>query len=276
MDNQLTAVVLFKEKEIRRVWRDGEWYYSIVDVVEALVETKNPASYWNKMKEREPQLLPIWQKLKLPSKDGKMRFAECANRQAILRVIQSIPSPKAEPFKLWLAQTGAERLDETEDPELILERMKETYRQKGYSEEWIELRIQSMVVRQELTDEWKARDVSEGREFAIFTSEISKGTFGITPSEHSKHKGLKRQNLRDHMSNLELVFTSLGEVATTEITRVTDSQGFDNCKTSAQRGGKVAGDARRLLEAETGEKVVTSKNFLATSQDKPKRLKKND
>ncbi|MDX1994557.1 MAG: Bro-N domain-containing protein [bacterium] len=276
MNSETTAIILFDGTEIRRVWHNDEWYYAIVDVIEAVTGSTNPTSYWGKMKNRETQLGPNWHKLKFVGRDGKNRFTECANREELLRIIQSIPSPKAEPFKLWLAKTGHERLEEMEDPELILERLKETYRQKGYTEEWIELRIQSIVVRQELTDEWKARDVQEGREFAILTSEISKGTFGITPSEHSKLKSLKRENLRDHMSNLELVFTSLGEVATTEITRVTDSQGFSECKTSAQRGGKVAGDARRLLEAETGEKVVTSENFLPDVQEKPKRLKKKN
>lgn len=203
-------------------------------------------------------------------RDGKARFSECANREGVLRIIQSIPSPKAEPFKRWLATVGHERLEEIGDPELILQRMREAYEQKGYSQEWIEKRIRGIAVRQELSDEWRERDVNEGKEFGILTAEIAKQTFDVTPSQHSKLKGLKRENLRDHMNDLELIFSMLGEAATTEITRETDSQGFDECKTSAHKGGKIAGDARRKLELETGKKVVTSDNFLENTQQEAK------
>ncbi len=280
MASPSTAIVLFEDREVRRVWHNDEWYYSINDVIESLMKSDNPTSYWGKMKRREPSLAelgPKWPKLKLMGKDGKSRFTECANFEQLLRIVQSIPSPKAEPFKQWLAQLGKERLEELEDPELIIERLRETYRRKGHDEEWIELRIQSVGIRQELTDEWKERDVEEGREFGILTATISKGTFGITPGQHSKLKGLKRQNLRDHMNNLELVFTSLGEVVTTEITRENDAQGFQECNTAAKEGGEFAGETRQRLEARTGKKVVTSENFLDNPMKKTKKLRdKND
>jgi hypothetical protein len=275
MDTPSDKMVLFENKSIRRAWHEEEWYYSIIDVVAVLAEVNEPNSYWGKMQRRDPELAqlgPNWPKLKLPGKDGKLRFTECANVEGLLRIIQSIPSPKAEPFKLWLAQVGKERVEEVDDPELALQRIRAGYLRKGYSEEWIEKRIRSIIVRQELTDEWRERDVKEGREFGILTSEISKATFELTPSEHSKLKGLKRQNLRDHMTDLELIFTMLGEAATTEITREADSQGFDECKTSARKGGRIAGEAREKLELETGKKVVSSENFLDDAQSRTRRL----
>jgi DNA-damage-inducible protein D len=275
MDDSPNKIILFQDKSIRRAWYDEEWYYSIVDVIEVLVDTPEPNSYWNKIQKRDTELRPIWTKLKLRSKDGKLRFTDCANLESILRIIQSIPSPKAEPFKLWLAQVGKERIDEIENPELAVQRIREGYLKKGYSEEWIEKRIRSIMVRQELTDEWRERDVKEGREFGILTSEISKATFELTPGEHSKLKGLKRQNLRDHMTDLELIFTMLGEAATTEITRETDSHGFDECKTSAKKGGRIAGEAREKLELETGKKVVSSENFLDNPERNARRLGKS-
>lgn len=198
-ENKLT---LFEGVEIRRVWFNDEWYFSIIDVIAVLAETAAPTSYWGKMQRRDEQLGLEWPKLKLRGKDGKLRFSECANREGILRIVQSIPSPKAEPFKRWLAEIGRERLEEMEDPELAVQRMREMYLQQGYTEEWIEKRIRGIAVRQELTDEWRERDVQEGKQFGILTAEIAKQTFDVTPSQHSKLKGLKRENLRDHMTDL--------------------------------------------------------------------------
>jgi len=267
---------------IRMAWHANEWYFSIIDVISVATDRnyKSAQNYWHQLKHNlaliDAQPLTHTKKLKMPAADGKMRFTDAGNRELILRIIQEIPGPKTNEIKDWLAVTGAERLEENDDPELMLERFRKGFRRQGRTEEWIELRIQSIIVRQELTDEWKERNVKEGREFAVLTSVISKGTFGITPSEHGKIKGLKRQNLRDHMSNLELVFTSLGEVVTTDLTRDSDAEGFHGCSVSAQEGGKIAGEARKVVEAGTGKKVVSSENFLAAPQDKPKRLKKKN
>jgi DNA-damage-inducible protein D len=276
MSEKSNNLVLFQEKEIRRVWFNNEWFYSIIDIIQILAETDGPNSYWGKMKQRDPQLSPIWPKFKLVGKDGKARLSECANTESILRIIQSIPSVKAEPFKLWLAQVGKERIDEIEDPELAMKRMRELYEQKGYAKEWIERRVRGIAVRQELTDEWKDRKVKEGREFSILTADIAKATFGLTPTQHKKFKRLKNQNLRDHMTDLELIFSMLGEAATTEITREADATGFNECQVAAKKGGKIAGDARVKLEAVTGKKVVTVENFLEDTQKRTKSLNKKN
>ena len=267
-----TRLVVFGAKQIRRKWHQDQWYFSVVDIVAALTDSDNPRNYWNMMKARElkqsdVQLSTFCVQLKLPSADGKSYATDCVNTEAAFRVIQSIPSPKAEPFKRWLAQVGYERVQEIEDPELAQRRMRELYKQKGYPDDWIDKRVRGIAVRDELTGEWKNRGVQEHNEFAILTAEISKATFGVTPSQYKNLKGLKRENLRDHMTDLELIFTMLGEAATTEITRNKDVQGFRQNKTTARQGGTIAGDARRQLEAKSGRKVVTRQNYLAA---KPK------
>ena len=268
------ALVVFQDKKIRRIWHNNEWYFSVVDVVEALTDSPTPRQYWGKVKDREFEALelsPIWVQLKLSSADGKKYETDCANTEAMFRIIQSIPSPKAEPFKLWLAQVGYERVQEIENPELAQKRMREIYKAKGYSDDWIEKRVRGIAIRDELTEEWGKRGVEADREYAILTAEISKATFGMTPSEYKDFKGLKKENLRDHMNDLELIFSMLGERATTEITRTKNAQGFTENKVAAVKGGKIAGDARTKLEEETGRKVAAPDNYVETSESK-KRL----
>ncbi|MFH1455947.1 MAG: Bro-N domain-containing protein [archaeon] len=264
-------LVVFQDKKIRRVWHNSEWYFSVSDIIAVLTNSQDELAYWRKLKQREPQLVTICHGLKLQARDGKFRFTDCANTKSIFRIIQSIPSKKAEPFKLWLAKVGYERVQEIENPELAQKRMKEIYRVKGYSDEWIEKRVRGIVIRDELTDEWEKRGIKEQKEFSILTAEISKATFDLTPSEYKEVKGLKRENLRDHMDDLELIFSMLGEKATTEITKSKDSQGFNENQDAAKKGGKIAGDARKNLEIETGEKVVSEENYL-TEPEKKKRL----
>ncbi|MFH1305493.1 MAG: Bro-N domain-containing protein [Candidatus Omnitrophota bacterium] len=266
---------IFKGKSIRRMLRNNEWWFSVVDVIEALTDSANPRDYWYKMKLREKdesgvQLSTICRQLKLESADGKKYETDCANTEDIFRIIQSIPSPKAEPFKRWLAKVGYERVQEIEDPELGTKRTRALYKAKGYSDDWIEKRMRGIAIREELTGEWKKREVKEKREYEILTAEIAKAAFGITPGKHKKIKGLTRENLRDHMTDLELIFSMLGEAATTEITRVYDVKGFHENKHSARKGGEVAGKARKDLEKKTGKKVVSSGNYLA----EPERLKR--
>ncbi|MCG2685411.1 MAG: Bro-N domain-containing protein [Planctomycetales bacterium] len=269
-------MVVFGAKQIRRIWVEEQWFFSVVDIIAVLTDSDNPRNYWNMMKARERkesevQLSTLCVQLKLTSSDGKSYKTDCVNIEAAFRLIQSIPSPKAEPFKRWLAKVGYERVREIENPELAQQRMRELYQQKGYPADWIEKRVRSIAVRDELADEWKQRGVQEQNEFAILTAEISKAAFGVTPSQYKKLKGLQRENLRDHMTDLELIFTMLGEAATTEIARNKDAQGFDPNKRAAQEGGTVAGSARRQLEAKSGRKVVTRQNYLADkSKPKPK------
>jgi prophage antirepressor-like protein len=267
-DMNENELILFEYGEIRRVWVEAEqkWYFSVSDVVRILTDSKDSKAYWRQLKRREPQLVTICHGFKLVAADGKKRQEDCADVESILRIIQSIPSPKAEPFKLWLAQVGHERLQEIQNPELAAQRAREFYKAKGYSNEWIEARLQSIAVRNELTNEWKQRKVQEGKEYAILTAEISKATFGIKPGEHKQVKGLKNENLRDHMTNLELVFTMLGEASTTEIARKEDAQGFKENERAARSGGKISGDARRALELQTGRPVVSNKNYLEQNQ----------
>lgn len=266
-------MVVFGAKEIRRVWRDNQWYFSVVDIVGALTDSPNPRNYWNMMKAREEksgiQLSTLCVQLKLTSPDGKSYKTDCVNTESAFRVIQSIPSQKAEPFKRWLAEVGYQRVQEIENPELAQQRMRQLYKEKGYPDDWIEKRVRGIAVRDELTNEWKNRGVLEQQEFAILTAEISKATFGLTPSEYKKLKGLKRENLRDHMDDLELIFTMLGEAATTEIAREKDADGFEQNRTAAQEGGSVAGNARRDLERKSGKRVVSAANYL-TEKPKPK------
>lgn len=269
----MSNIKLFQDKKIRSAWNEEEqqWYFSVVDIVEALTDSPNPRQYWRKMKDRdlkEYETYPIWVQLKLSAPDGKMRNTDCANVKGLLRIIQSIPSPKAEPFKLWLSQVGYERLQEIENPELAQERMKELYEKKGYPKEWIDKRLRGIAIRQNLTDEWKKRGITKEQDFAILTAEISKATFGMTPSEYKEFKGLtkKSQNLRDHMNDLELIFTMLGERVTTEISEKEEPSSFDENKKVAQRGGKVAGVAREATEKEIGHPVSTPENFLPISE----------
>jgi DNA-damage-inducible protein D len=261
MENQ-NSIVPFEGEAIRKIWHDEQWYFSIIDVIEVLTDTPAPSQYWGKIKSRDKQLLPTWLKLKLLAPDGKMRPTDCANTDGIFRIIMSVPSFKAEPLKLWLAALGKQAIDETENPELLTERQAEIYRAKGYTEEWIKERLQSINTRKLLTDEWKQRGVKEGQEYSLLTAIISKGTFGITPSEHKDIKGLERQNLRDNMTDLELIFTALGEATTRRLAIKEDAQGFNENKDKAVKGGKAAGIALDAYEAQTGLKVVSTENFL--------------
>jgi DNA-damage-inducible protein D len=265
-------IVVFGAKRIRRTWHEEEWFFSVVDIVGALTDSPNPRNYWNMMKAREQrtsevQLSTLCVQLKLTSADGKAYRTDCVNTENAFRVIQSIPSAKAEPFKRWLAQVGYQRVQEIENPELAQQRMKELYKEKGYPADWIEKRMRSIAIRDELTDEWKQRGIREQKDFAILTAEISKATFGLTPTQYKDFNGLDRENLRDHMTDLELIFTMLGEAATTEIARNRDAQGFVPNKAAARDGGAIAGNARRQLEDKSGKKVITRQNYL---QGKPK------
>lgn len=279
----MSNIKLFQDKKIRSTWNEDEeqWYFSVVDVVEALTDSPNPRQYWRKMKDRdlkEFELYPIWVQLKMPSSDGKNYSTDCANVRNLLRIIQSIPSPKAEPFKQWLAQVGYERMLEIENPELAQERMKVLYEKKGYPKDWIDKRLRGMAIRQNLTDEWKRSGITEERDYAILTAEISKATFGMTPSEYKDFKGLtqKNQNLRDHMDDLELIFTMLGERVTTEISQKENPDTFDKSKNVAQRGGRVAGVAREETEKELGHSVANPNNFLPLENNPNQKKSPND
>jgi len=280
MDNMDNKIIVFEDKKIRQTWCDNEWYYSITDVIGVLTESANAQDYWYRLKKREQEssgieLSTFCRQLKLQSSDGKKYSTDCANTESLFRIIQSIPSPKAEPFKRWLAKVGYERIQEIENPELAQERMKELYEQKGYSKDWIDKRLRGIAIRQELTDEWKNRGVDEKIEYAILTNEISKATFGINVGEYKQFKGLKRENLRDHMTDLELIFSMLGEKVTSEITQNEDAKGFLECKGAANRGGRVAGNARIDAEAEIGKPIVSKDNYLIETE-KQKKLKKGD
>lgn len=272
-------IVAFQSKKIRRTWHEDEWYFSVIDIVGALAESSNPKRYWSDLKIKlqnegiEPYDIIVHLKMNAP--DGKMRSTDCANTESIFRIIQSIPSKKAEPFKRWLASVGYQRVREIENPELAQHRMKEIYRAKGYSHEWIEKRMRSIAVRDELTDEWEERGVKEQREYSVLTAEISKATFGLTPSQYHDLKGLERENLRDHMDDLELILTMLGETSTTRLTQARDSHEFPHLKNDAHDGGEVAGSARRDIEGKLGKRVVSPDNYLQTPE-KVKRLAKKE
>lgn len=266
MNNEIK---LFEGNQIRSIWdnEQEEWYFSVVDIVGALTDSKNPRDYWYRVKKRmteeeKSQLSTICRQLKLESSDGKMYNTDVADMQGIFRVIQSVPSPKAEPFKMWLAEVGKERLDEIVDPELTIERALETYLRKGYSREWINQRLQAIQVRKELTDSWQEHGVKEGLEYAILTNEISKAWSGMTTREYKDFKGLKKQNLRDNMSTTELILNMLAETATKDIANASNPQGLKENKKVAKRGGNVAKVAKETLEQETGKPVITTKNAI--------------
>lgn len=276
-------MIVFEGKKIRRVWHDEEWYFSVIDVVGILTDSPDAGAYWRKLKQRLTQegseVVTFCHGLKLESIDGKKYATDCVNTRNMFRIIQSIPSPKAEPFKQWLAQVGYERVQEIENPELAQERMKELYEKKGYPKEWIDKRLRGIAIRQNLTEEWKERGIDSESDFAILTAEISKATFGLTPAEYKDLKGLtkKTQNLRDHMTDFELIFTMLGEKVTTEISKNEKPETFEKSKKVAKRGGSVAGKARKETEKEIGKSVVSTQNFLSsTNQDESDQVEEKD
>jgi DNA-damage-inducible protein D len=265
IDDSTTKIALFKGKKIRKIIFNNEWWFVVEDVVLALIDSIDAKQYLQRMKSRDSELDKGWVQivhtLDILTKGGKQKM-NCANTMGIFRIIQSIPSPKAEPFKMWLAKVGYERVKEIEDPELASKRARAIYKAKGYPDSWIEKRMRSIAIREELTDEWDNRGIKQDREYAILTAEISKAAFGVTPSEYKKLKGLERENLRDHMNDLELIFSMLGEASTTEIARSKEPHGLDENKKVAKQGGEVAGNARIELEEKSGKKVVTDKNYL--------------
>ncbi len=280
MSKKTNSIILFNnKKQVRRHWDEEQelWYFSIIDVVEVLTENKRPRKYWNDLKKKllleGSQLSEKIGQLKMQSPDGKFYKTDVLNTENLLRLIQSIPSPKAEPFKLWLAKVGYERIEETEDPELAFDRAMQTYLKKGYSKDWINQRLKTIEVRKDLTDEWQERGVKKGSEFAILTDEITKAWSGKSIKSYKKFKGLKKQNLRDNMTNLELILNMLAEATTTEISKEKKPKTFSENKTVAQKGGKIAGNARKEIEVETGEKVISSKNAKQLQNKKLKKLK---
>ncbi len=274
MNEEKKGLVVFQDKKIRRAFYNNEWYYSVTDIILVLTDSVDELSYWRKLKQREPQLVTICHGLRLSAKDSKLRYADCVNTKNAFRLIQSIPSKKAEPFKQWLAQLAKDRIEEIENPELAQDRVKEYYELKGYPEDWIEKRLRGIAIRQELTDEWKTRDVKEKKEFAILTNEISKATFNKTVHEYKKFKNLNRKNLnlRDHMTDWELILTMVGEKATTDITISKNSKGFHKCKKSAIAGGKIAGKTRKEIEQKTGKSVISKNNYMGLIQRKKKSI----
>lgn len=275
---ETTKIALFKGEKIRRIIYQNKWWFSVVDVVQALTDQADDYTarkYWNKLSQRirneGSEVVTFCHQLKLEASDGKKYETDCANTEGIFRIIQSIPSPKAEPFKRWLAKVGYERVQEIENPELATKRTRMLYKLKGYSDDWIEKRMRGIAIREELTDEWQKRGTREQREYEILTAEISKATFGITPSQYKKIKKLKRENLRDHMNDLELIFTMLGERATTEIHRTEDSKGMYKLQEDAKAGGGIAGGARKKLEKRIGKPIVSKENYLREPESR-KRL----
>ncbi|MBI5619345.1 Bro-N domain-containing protein [Candidatus Gottesmanbacteria bacterium] len=278
-----THLAIFRGRKIRRTIYQKEWWFVVNDIIEALADSRDPAQYFKRLKERDEELAkltdtggvqfvpPLMLDVKTP---GGVQKAYCWHTEGIFRLIQSMPSPKAEPFKRWLAKVGYERIQEIENPELATKRTRLLYKLKGYSEDWIEKRMRGIAIREELTDEWKNRDVGGDLEYAILTAEISKATFGMTPSEYKKFKGLARENLRDHMDDLELIFTMLGEASTTRITKARNARGFPENKHVARQGGRIAGNARRELEKKSGQKVTTRRNYLKVPQNPKLRIGK--
>jgi len=274
-----TNIAVFRDKKIRKTIHNNEWWFIIVDVVSALTDSINPSGYIKDMRRRDKELSKGWGQIATPlsvQTEGGPQRMNCANTEGIFRIIQSIPSPKAEPFKRWLAKVGYERVQEIEDPELATKRTRALYKAKGYSDDWIEKRMRGIAIRDELTDEWKNREVRREKEYAILTAEIAKAAFVVTPVEHKKLKGLVRENFRDHMTDLELIFSMLGEASTTEITRADDARGFQQSKRAAHKGGDVAGKARKDLERKTRKKVVSPENYLDIPQKRRKQLNEKE
>jgi DNA-damage-inducible protein D len=272
MENELA---MFEQKPIRHIEYEGERYFSVIDIIEILTDSTNPSVYWSALKKREPESFTFCKRFNFPRANGKTYPTDCANTEGVLRIVMSVPSPKAEPLKLWLAQTGKQSIDESANPELAVERAAELYRAKGYSNEWVAQRLKTIEVRKELTDEWKGRGVKEGQEYAILTATIAKGTFGLTPNEHKDAKGLAQQNLRDHMTPLELIFTALSEETTRQFIVRDDAQGFNENHDAAQRGGTAMGKARQNYEKETGLNVVSKDNYLGLKEVEPTKLLEN-
>jgi len=273
-----TKLAVFNGKRIRKILHDGEWWFSIIDIVEVLVGSDRPRKYWNDLKnklvaEGYSEVSEKIGQLKMPAPDGKMRLTDCANTETMFRIIQSIPSPRVEPLKRWLARVGKERIDEIENPELAMARMQELYEKKGYPKEWVDKRLRGIAVRQDLTDEWKDRGASNSLEFAILTNEIMQGAFDLKVDEYKQVKGLERENLRDHMTDIELILTMLGEATTTKLHRDRDSQGFDPLKKDAKDGGAVAGRTRKDIETQTGKPVISGDNFKQLDARRQKKLK---
>ena len=274
MKTEITKVDLFKGKQIRKTLHDNEWLFSVIDVCRALTDSisVDSGAYWRKLKQRlkieGSEVVTFCHGLRLEAADGKKYSTDCANTEGIFRIIQSIPSPKAEPFKRWLAKVGYERIQEIEDPELATKRTRMLYKLKGYSDDWIEKRMRGISIREELTDEWQNRGARQKRDYEILTAEISKATFGVTPGEYKNLKGLKRENLRDHMDDFELIFSMLGERSTTEIHRTENSRGVSKLKRDAKAGGDIAGGARRKLEKRLKHSIVSNKNYLKEMQSK--------
>jgi DNA-damage-inducible protein D len=265
-----SSLIPFEGIDIRKIWHEEQWYFSVVDVIEVLTDSVEPRNYWATLKKREFQLLTVCQQLKMKATDGRQRLTDCTNTEGIFRIIMSVPSPKAEPLKMWLAEQGKRTLDETETPELLTQRQIELYKLKGHSDEWIKERMQSIETRKRLTDEWQKRDVKEGKEYSILTAIIAKGTFGLNPSEHKKFKGLEKPSheLRDHMTPMELILTAFSEEATRQIAMRDDAKGFNENQDAAQLGGKIGGNARKNFEKTTGLNVVSSENYLPKSKEK--------
>jgi len=279
--NKENAMVVFEGKKIRNQWYNNEWYYSVIDVIGILTNSEDPRNYWKVLKYRlngeGSESVTKCNQLKLQASDGKFYETDCANTQNMFRIIQSIPSLKAEPFKLWLAQIGYERIQEIENPELAQDRAKEYYELKGYPKDWVDKRVRGIAIRQELTDEWKNRGIKENRDFAILTNEISKATFDKTIEEYKQFKGLpskKNANLRDYMTDWELILTMVGEKATTDITKARDSKGMPRCKESAKAGGNIAKNTRKELEKKIGKSILSKENYLDLQSRKQKKLEK--
>lgn len=271
--NDVTKISIFEGKQVRRVYLEKEWWFSVIDIIAFLTDSKKPRDYWHKMKIREKntsecELSTICRQLKLQASDGKNYETDCANTAGIFRIIQSIPSPKAEPFKLWLAKIAKERIDEIENPELGVDRVKSIYEKKGYEKGWIDKRMRGVAVRHSLTDEWTERGAKKSIDYAILTNDIMQGAFDLKVQEYKQLKGIERENLRDHMTDLELIITMLGEATTTQITQQKNSQGLDKLRSDAKIGGAVAGRTRKDIEKQTGKKVVSKENFLSNNNTK--------
>jgi hypothetical protein len=275
-NNELTKISIFDGARVRKILFNNEWYFSVVDICAALVESSNSGAYWRKLKQRliaeGSQVVTFCHALKLKASDGKKYATDCANTEGVFRIIQSIPSAKAEPFKQWLAKIGKERIDEIENPELGIERVKSLYEKKGYPKDWIEKRLKGMAVRQKLTDEWEHRGANKSIDYAILTNDIMQGAFELKVEEHKKLKGLENQNLRDHMTDLELIITMLGEATTTQISQQRDSQGIFKLRRDAKDGGAVAGRTRKDIEVQIGTKVISEDNFLTNKKSVSKKI----